>query len=85
MAANKVVEIDSIPHKLVKLAGILLSGRTGSHSSVIYFHSSRYLISQKSSFEKLDRFLNMLQLEGIALFQSIMFENKLITYREKLK
>ena len=52
--ASKVVEIDSIPCKFVKLAGILLSGRTDSHSSIIYFHSSRYLFSQKVLFEMLD-------------------------------
>ena len=46
LAANKVVEIDTISHKLVKLAAILISDRTRNHSSVMYFHSSRYLISQ---------------------------------------
>ena len=69
MAANKVVEIGSIPRKLVKLAAILLSGRTGNHSFFIYFHSSRYLISQNALIEMLDRFLNTPQLEGIAIFQ----------------
>ena len=69
MAANRVVEIDSVQRKLVKLAGILLSGRTGisSHSSIINFHNSWYLFSQNASFEILGRFLNTLQLKGIPL------------------
>ena len=70
MAANKIAEIDSIPLKSVKLAGILLSGRTGSNSSVICFHSSRYLFLQNASFEMLYRFLNTPQFKGISLFQS---------------
>ena len=59
--ASKVVEVDSISRKLVKLAGILLS---------IHLDSSPYLLWQNASFEMLDRFLNMPQLEGIALFQN---------------
>ena len=78
LAANKVVVIDSIPRRLVKLAAILLSGRTNSHSSIIYFHSSRYLFLQKA-------LLNMPQFEGIALFQNSQDCLKiLITFRERL-
>ena len=37
LAANKAVEIDSIPHKLVKLAAIVFSGRTSNHLSLCIF------------------------------------------------
>ena len=81
LAANKVVEIDSIPHKLVKLAAILLSGRTSNHAFVMYFHSSCYLISQSAPFYMLGRFLNTSQLERIALFQKSQ-EYLKMSYRE---
>ena len=86
MTANKVVKIDSIPPKFVKLASILLSDRTDSHSSVIYLYIIQYLFSQNALFVLLDKFLNTLQLEKNCIIakQSIMFENKLITYRENL-
>ena len=70
LAANKVVEINLIPHNLEKLAAILPSGRTSSDSSIICLHSSCYLLLQKAPSWKLGRILNMPQLEGIAFFQN---------------